>query len=353
MHGREALGVVLAGCIITCAAWGQPGPKGPTALPAINPALARLSGSVGGLDGPGLALAYDGEAGLLVAACEHGSLCFWGQDVVRGVRAGDFPGAQIQAHDGQVLALASANGVTASAGLDGKVVLWNLAAGKILHTLTPGSVVRCLALSPDAKTLFTAGDNAAVLAWDVSLGKQLENKLTGSTDWLLAVASSPDGKTVAAGGFDGKLRLWDLASAKNQVEVAVQVPAAAKAPPSPATPVSALAFSPDGKTIVVGGQDALIYVFQTADGKLLRTMPGHTSAITSLAFHPGGAVLVSASKDRTLRLWNPATGQLIKALEGHTAWVQGVTFLVHGTRLASVSADQTVRLWDLTEPAKK
>jgi WD40 repeat protein len=90
-----------------------------------------------------------------------------------------------------------------------------------------------------------------------------------------------------------------------------------------------------------------------ADGKTVRTLPGHASAVTGLAFHPSGTVLASSSKDRTIRLWNPANPQPLKVLEGHSAWVEGVTFIHQGTRLASVGADQTVRIWDLTEIPKK
>jgi WD40 repeat protein len=66
-------------------------------------------------------------------------------------------------------------------------------------------------------------------------------------------------------------------------------------------------------------------------------LSGHAGSVTSLAFHPGGTVLAFASKDRTVRLWNPTDGRVVKTLEGHTRWVQGVTFLNQGTRLASVS----------------
>ncbi len=167
------------------------------------------------------------------------------------------------------------------------------------------------------------------------------------------MAYSPDGKTIAAGAIDGRWHLWDVASGKKTLDGKAAVPAMPNQPPPDATAVTALAFSPDGKTLAAGGADGQIYLFNVADGKFIRALAGHTSAITSVAFHPTGTLLVSASKDRTLRLWTPATGQLVKALEGHTAWVQCVTFLAQGTRLASASADHTVRLWDLTEPMKK
>ena len=129
-------------------------------------------------------------------------------------------------------------------------------------------------------------------------------------------------------------------------------PPQANQSPPPLSQTLALAFSPDGKQLAVGGSDAQVFLFNVSDGKLLRPIPGHTSAVTGLAFHPSGTVLVSSSRDRTVRLWNPANGQLIKSLEGHASWVQGVVFAAQGTRIASVGADQTVRLWDLSDPAK-
>ncbi len=350
MRDRRLRIVVLTALVAALAVHGQPPPKSP-ALPPINPAVAKLETTVGGLDGPGLSLAYAEKAGLLIAGCEGRSLCFYSDDVLRGIRSAETAGSQLQAHAGPVLALACAHDVLASAGTGGKILLWDLATSKQTHVLQGSTVVRSLALSADGKLLASAGDDASVHLWDTDTGKP-GLKLTGSTDWLLAVALSPDGKTVAAGGFNGKVWLWETTSGKKVLEVPVHPPAVAKMPPPPTTNVSTIAFSPDGKTVLVGGQDALIYQFQT-DGKLVRTFAGHTSAITGLAFHPAGAVLASASKDRTVRLWNLANGQALKTLEGHGAWVQGLAFVTHGTRLASVSADHTVRVWDLTEPAKK
>ena len=351
MRSRQLTIVVLSGLIVSVASQGQqPSPRTP-AFPAINPAVARLESAVGGLDGPGLALAYAEEAGLLIAGCERGSLCFYPEDVIRGLKSADTAGSRLQAQAGPVLALACSHGVLASAGTGGKILLWDLSAGKQTHALQTTAVVRALALSADGKTLASAGDDASVHLWDATTGKA-GLKLTGPTDWLLAVALSPDGKTVAAGGFDGKLRLWETTSGQKRLEVPVQPAAVAKMPPPSPTNVSAIAFSPDGKTVLAGGQDGVIYQFGT-DGKLARTLTGHTSAITALAYHPAGAMLASSSKDRTVRLWNLANGQVLKVLEGHGAWVQGIAFVTRGSRLASVSADQTVRVWDLTEPARK
>jgi len=321
-------------------------------LPAVNPAAARPDGVVNGLDGPGLTLACQDDGALLVAGCERGCLQYWRKDVVMGVRLGDTAPHTIPAHQGPVLSVAVSGDLVSSSGADGKVILWDISGEKAVQTLDAGATVRALAASADGKTLAGAADDGTVHLWDSATG-QPGPKLAGATDWLLAAAFAPDGKAVAAGGYDGHLRVWDIGTGKVLVDVPAQAPAQPNMQAPPSVAVTALAFSPDGKQIAVGAADGAVHLFQSADGKYVRSLLGHGSAVTAVAFRPGGALLASASKDRTVRLWDAAGGQPLKTLEGHSAWAQGVVFAAQGTRVASVGADATVRLWDLTDPTKK
>jgi hypothetical protein len=322
-------------------------PAGAAPPAPLAPNQARLDQTLTGLDGPGFAIAYDEGSGILAAACEGQTVRYWHQDVALGVRSGEGTTEVLRGHPGPVIALAWHGGpVLASAAATPKVYLWDMPAGNLRQTLDAGSTVRCLAMAPDGKRLAAGCEDGAVRLWDVDTGKE-ERRLAGPGDWVLVLAFSPDGKQFAAGGYDG-VRLWDPADGKKLRDIPAAPPPAPKASPVPANVVLALAFSPDGQQLAVGGSDAQIHLVTTADGKPVRSLAGHTGALTALAFHPGGALLVSASKDRTIRLWNPANGQPFKVLEGHTSWVEGVAFVARGMRLASVGADRTVRLWDLT-----
>jgi WD40 repeat protein len=323
------------------------------ALPPIAPATARLDQTLSGLDGPGFAIAHRDDGDSLFAACELNTIRYWSKDVWTGVRTGAKTPHLLKGHDGPVIALARGGGAAlASAGADGKVLLWNLAEGKIQQTIAPEGLVRALAFSPDGTVLVGGGDAAVVYVWEAATGK-LKTKLEGHTDWIWSIAFSPDGKQLASGSSDGSVILWDVANLKKQINFSSSPPPPANTPPpSVVNTVLTLTFSPDGKQMALGGSDMQIHIANPVDGKIVRSLRGHTSSITGLAFHPDGKLLVSGSKDRTVRLWDSASGQVLKTLEGHTAWVQGVTILAQGTRVASVGADQTVRLWDLSAPTK-
>jgi eukaryotic-like serine/threonine-protein kinase len=71
--------------------------------------------------------------------------------------------------------------------------------------------------------------------------------------------------------------------------------------------VRCVAFSPDGKKIVSGGDDNRLKVWDAASGQETLTLKGHTDRVWSVAFSPDGKKIVSGSEDKTLKVWD-ATG---------------------------------------------
>jgi WD40 repeat protein len=314
-------------------------------VPVFVPDKARLDQTLTGLDGPGGSLTAAGE--FLVAGCEEGTIQVWSKDVWMGIRNGGKAPLILRGHQSPVLALDLRGTKLASAGADGKVIVWELALGSEGRSLTPAAPARCLALSPDGIVLAIGGEKNNIELWDLSAGKTL-GLLEGHTDWINCLTFNADGKLLASGSHDGTVRMWDVQARKQILSISATPAPPANSPAPPINRVLAIALNPDGKQIAWGGSDGQIHLANLADGKLIRSLTGHTSSITGLAYHSDGKVLASAGKDRTVRLWDSANGQALKTLEGHGAWVQSVVFLDHGLRLASVSADRTVKLWDLT-----
>ena len=344
MHPRRTA-LFVASLIVAGLAVAQP-PK--IDFPVLNPGNAKLLRTSDDLGTPVTSIALVEAKGIVVVGCEDGSLRTWargeGKDFLEDAKA-----QKLAAHASTVTAVAAGGTVAASAAGDGKVLVWNLPADKPAQTLAHGAAVRGLAVSDDGKMLASAGDDNAVQLWNAADGKPIR-KLIGPTDWLLAVAFSRDGKFVAAGGQDGKLWLWETATGRKVFDVPSSPPVPKGAPAVMPNVVTALAFSPDGKTIALGGSDAKLYFHQATDGKLLRTGNGHTHTLTGLVFHPAGQLVVSSSKDRSVRMWNVGGANVVKALESHTAWAEGVVVADKGTRAVSAGADKTVRVWDLGAP---
>ncbi|MGH7222733.1 MAG: WD40 repeat domain-containing protein, partial [Gemmataceae bacterium] len=113
--------------------------------------------------------------------------------------------------------------------------------------------------------------------------------------------------------------------------------------------VTTLRFSPRGKTLVSGGADNTILLWDPATGSQRGQLRGHKNAVTALLF-AGGRRLLSASLDGTVKVWRAAPTP-VRLLRGHTGPVFGLVISREGRRLFSGSGwpqgDKTARLWDL------
>lgn len=155
-----------------------------------------------------------------------------------------------------------------------------------------------------------------------------------------ALAFSPDGKYVAATSSEpeevGHATVWEFASGK--VCFARQEPKG----------IPAVAFSPDGKRLVLGSFNDNAMVVDAATWTIERHLPGHGKAARGVAFAHDGKSLAVTSYDGFIRLWDVPTWSVKKTLENaHAEWVYAAAFSKDGKTLATCSADRTAKLWDL------
>jgi WD40 repeat protein len=316
--------------------------------PTIDAQAARPGKTFKGPSAVVSSVSHSGASGMIAAGYYNNTVQIW--------NVGSDQPLELKGHDNWITAVAwSPSGpLLASAGLDKKIILWQLPTKKpsrVIEGAAPPAAgqppvtdkhvdwVRALAFTPDGRFLISAGDDKAILVWEVDTGKFVR-RLDGCTDWVMALAVSPDGKQVAAGGFDRTIRIWSLDSGAKVTDI-----------PANKQIVLALAWSPDGSTLASGGQDRAIRLWSVAGGSELRVLTGHGDQVFSVAFHPAGQLLASCSGDKSVRLWSLADGRESKNLSGHTQWVYSLAFTGDGAGLATASADETVRLWDFAPAA--
>ena len=86
--------------------------------------------------------------------------------------------------------------------------------------------------------------------------------------------------------------------------------------------------------------------YDTRSGVRLVLLIGHATAVTAVGFSPDGKTIVTGSTDRTARVWVAETGRLLRTLTGHADTVKDAYFIAGGAKIVTAGTDGTVRVWD-------
>lgn len=109
-----------------------------------------------------------------------------------------------------------------------------------------------------------------------------------------------------------------------------------------AQPAYAAAFSPDGKYVLTGDEQAKIFLWDAKSGKKLREFPrekGHTRGIQSITYNADGKQFLSVGKDDAICLWNVSGGNPIAKVIGEPANYYGAFFTKSGSVYAGTQAE--------------
>lgn len=110
--------------------------------------------------------------------------------------------------------------------------------------------------------------------------------------------------------------------------------------------VLAVAYSQKADLLAVGSSDGVVYLFRAQDGRLLRTLQGHSSFVRSVAFDPQGKRIASGSADKTVKLWEADSGKLLSTLEGLLGSVESVQFSPSGRYIVAAGIAGRLQFWD-------
>jgi WD40 repeat protein/DNA-binding SARP family transcriptional activator len=232
---------------------------------------------------------------------------------------------------------------------ESKLTLSSLALGPGTRAVLAGhsNSVRDVALSPDSRTALSgscadlSSDGACsqgeLILWEVSTAAETGTELRrfqGHTGWVNAVAFSPDGRTILSGSGDDTLILWEAESDQEIRRFEGHTGG-----------VNSVAFGPEGQTALSASDDSTLILWNLSTGEAIRHFQGHAGGVNSVAFSPDGQTALSGADDTALILWEVETGEELGRFEGHVDEVRDVVFNLDGRTMLS-TGDHTLRLWD-------
>jgi serine/threonine protein kinase/WD40 repeat protein len=208
-------------------------------------------------------------------------------------------------------------------GIDGRnaaLLVWNVAKrSEVARFWRPTFAgYRCVAFSPDGQNL-AAGNFDGTLIVVRTDGWELQREEQNASP-INAAAFLPKSAIVAAGGWDGQVKFYHPTT---KIDSKVEYPGR----------IYAIAISPDGSTLAVGGEGKIIQLYEVATFRKKATFKGHSFAVDALDFSPDGKLLASAG-GKTVRVWDVANGTASGAPIQHPLDVLCVRFSPNGKLLA-------------------
>jgi WD40 repeat protein len=210
-------------------------------------------------------------------------------------------------------------------------------------------------LSPDDNRIAIGYLNGMALIWDLATGQMLYT-LTSPDAPISMVQFSPDGTLLAIGTGrllqDSRVRIWDLTSKTVIAELRTDNPW--------------FIFSSDGKTILIAQENtAILYDLKTFQP--VYTFHGHSNVLDGMAFSPDGRYLATQDIGRVIKIWETETRKEILTFTGVGPWFtpdskhlivcDNISFSVYGyfldiDDLMQLARSRLVRTWTLDECQK-
>lgn len=240
--------------------------------------------------------------------------------------------------------VASRSGDLASAGGDGRLIVWNpstrtatltvdrVAGDAQFDTSLPS--LESVAIDPDGRYVAASDGASETWVWDTQGSPDTPVARLGSGGSL---AMEPGGDLrLAVGQMNGTLVVWDW-----------RHPGTLSPSLVTAHGFAMVSWSNDGR-IAAGLGDGSAMVWDAATLDPLATLRGHVGQVWNVTFSPDGTLLATAGEDRTAAIWNLATGLEQARLVGHGTRLSALAFTADGSTLVTGDAEGVVGYWNVS-----
>jgi len=241
-----------------------------------------------------------------------------------------------------------------------RVRVWNLDDdGGPRRLSLENAVVSAAAISPDGRCALLGRRDGSLTLLDLDGGKEIRG-LVGHKDQVHSVVFSPDGSLALSLAIDGTICAWDIETGENIRTLSLSHSIEGGSGWRFMDP-STLAFSPDGKRVLISHGESGIWLCDIEGGKMLRKLQSVEGHTLPLAFSPDGRLALAGGRpwpplypldlrqkaQATMWLWDVESGRLIRRFEfpdrkeSFESGVSQVIFSPDGQCVLSVGEQQT------------
>jgi WD40 repeat protein/class 3 adenylate cyclase/tRNA A-37 threonylcarbamoyl transferase component Bud32 len=266
-------------------------------------------------------------AGTLLTSAQQGDTLLWDPSTGRILRRFPLGGLPAIAPGGQTVALGQNS--PSSGNQSSSVVLLDLRNGshRTLLANLPDHWIRSLAFTPDGTRIAGAATDG-MHVWDRASGKIVESYAAEAGPRSLATLDS-SGRTLISGQQDGSIAAFDLSGGRRLGRTF-----------SWNTPEQACGYTPcmainrQSELMASDQADGTVAIVDLRTLRLVRTLPARDGATAAaIAFMPNGRTLVTGGINRRVTFWDVATGRITRTLRfADPVW--GVAASPDGTSLA-------------------
>ncbi|CAD6241390.1 GSCOCG00002716001-RA-CDS [Cotesia congregata] len=223
-------------------------------------------------------------------------------------------------------------------GSKNDIRLWQLESQKELLRITvPNFVCTSLCFFYNGKLILSAWNDGIIRAFKPQTGNLYFAIENAHIKAVSAIGITRDGKTLITGGCDGQVRVWQLFKDVQRLKAILK---------EHRGPITSLHVSHNDEEVISSSTDGTCVIWDIIDCSRKQVIMGNTMFM-SAKFHPNGLQVLTCGTDRKVGYWETLDGTIVREVEGSTiASINCIDISPDGAYFVTGGNDCLVKFWE-------